>query len=69
MLRKMFGPNMEGKQENGEKCLVRSFIICTADQGRDVARMWQRRNLYRTLVGNSEGKRAPGRHTWRGENI
>jgi hypothetical protein len=39
MLRKMFGPNMEGKQETGENYLVRSFIICTADQGRHVARM------------------------------
>jgi hypothetical protein len=42
MLRKMFGPNMEGKQETGEKCLVRSFIICTADQGRHV---WGREEI------------------------
>ena len=28
----MFGPNMEGKQETGENCLVKSFIICTADK-------------------------------------
>jgi hypothetical protein len=31
--------------------------------------MGERRNLYRMLVENCVGKRALGRHKWRGEDI
>jgi hypothetical protein len=44
-------------KEVGGNCIMRSFITCTLLQ---VARMGEKRNTHRILVGKSEGPR----HRW-----
>jgi hypothetical protein len=61
---------MEGP-EGGESCITRSCIICTSiiriikskrmRWAGYVARMGEKRNVYRLLVGKPEGKRPLGR--------
>jgi hypothetical protein len=44
--------------EAGEKCIIRSFIICTLHRiGGNVVRMGEMRKTYKLLVGKPEGKR------------
>jgi hypothetical protein len=74
LLRRTFGPKLEERQEAGEDCIMRSFIICTIHQNiirvirarkmkwtRHAARMDEMRNAYNILVGKPEGKRQLGR--------
>jgi hypothetical protein len=66
------------RQEVGENCIVRSFITCTLLQiiirmiksrrmrwAGNVARMGEKMNAYRIMVGKPEGKRSLGRPTCR----
>jgi hypothetical protein len=45
------------REEGGENCIMRNFIICTARQmrrgemGKDAARMDEKRNEYNILIG------------------
>ena len=73
MLRRMFGPKRDEVTGNGENYTMRSLIIVLLAQyfsGNEsrtmrwvgyVARMDERRGIYRVLVGNPEGKRPLGR--------
>ena len=73
MLSRIFGPKRDEVTGSGEDYITRSLMICTAHQilfGRSnreerwaghVARMGDRRGVYRVLVGKHEGKRPLGR--------
>jgi hypothetical protein len=49
-------------------CIIRMIKSRRMRWTRHVARMGEKRNAYRILVGKPEGKRPPGRRRHRGEN-
>jgi hypothetical protein len=74
VLRRIFGPKRDGVTKGGENCITRSCIILYSlpsiirimksrwmRWAGHVARMEEKRNAYRLLVGSPEGKRPLGR--------
>jgi hypothetical protein len=63
VLRRIFGPERDEVTVSGENCIMRSSIICTAHPiwfvsrrmrcTGHVARMVERRSVYRVLVGET----------------
>jgi hypothetical protein len=62
VLRKIFGPKRDGVKGSGENYIMRNLMICTPHQilfgwsnrdemGGHVACMWERKGVYRVLVG------------------
>jgi len=83
VLRRIFGtrrdevPGEWRRLHNGEQMICTAHpVLCGRFKSRrmrwagHVARMWEKRGLYRVLVGKPKGKRAPGepRVMW-GDNI
>jgi hypothetical protein len=54
-------PNICHHYVEWRKCIMKSFMICTIRQVAHVARMGERKNAYRLLVGKPEGRRPLGR--------
>jgi hypothetical protein len=73
VLRRIFGPKGDGVMGGRGDCITRSFMICILRRiiriikskrmmwAGHVARMGEKKNLYRLLVGKPEGKRPLGR--------
>jgi hypothetical protein len=70
----IFGPKRDEVREDGENCIMRSFVICTLRQAKlewsssgrcewawHIGRIGEKRNTYGLLLGKPEGKRPQGR--------